>query len=190
MAPLRGLALRKSVGRDGRLQDSGPSSAFLAQGCLFPSSTLGLPFPALPDVASDRGSFIAPTAAIELGPRWSWLLLPRFSSRSGWRRLVASRGPRGPRGGHGERLGRRRESRRPLAAIPSLAEAMPLCRAGAWLPPTTTQPASLPPNPLHFGGEPSSWNLSCQKLGQLDPRMRFDPCVLLRAASYRLGETF
>ena len=60
--------LRESVGRDGRLQDGSPSLLFLAQGCLFPFSALGLPFPALPAVASDHGLFIALTAAIKLGP--------------------------------------------------------------------------------------------------------------------------
>lgn len=75
------------------------STLFLSQGCLFPFSTLGLPFPAVPAVPSDRGLFIAMTAAIELGTDGGgcgcssplWLHLRAEASGAELRALVSGR---------------------------------------------------------------------------------------------------
>ncbi|XP_010281005.1 PREDICTED: molybdenum cofactor sulfurase-like, partial [Phaethon lepturus] len=63
-------ALERESVPDGRLWGGSPSPLCLAQGCLFPFSTLGLPFPALPAVASDHCHRAGPPC------RWLWLLLP------------------------------------------------------------------------------------------------------------------
>lgn len=141
---------------------------------------------------------------------------PRFNSTSERRPLVPSCrlcSRACSQGGHGERVARWRESWRPLAGVsllgspcwhplagvPLLAEAMPLCRAGAWLFLCLMQHPSRPPNLLCFGvshmavtSPVRNWagwtsHMHFDPHMYIGPCMHIDPRMLVCASSYRLG---